>query len=158
MIQSDYAPAYANLAEPDRQTIYRALALLKASIVGPVLNCPKAVMDYLTLKYADLQQEVFGVLWLDAQNRLQGEDVLFHGTLTQTAVYPREVARHGLLRNAAGVVVFHNHPSGCPEPSRADDVLTSTLQQTLLLVDIKLIDHIVVSTGGAVSLAERDRL
>lgn len=154
MNQSE-APAYANLAEADRQTIHRALALVKASIVGPVFDCPKVVKDYLTLKYADLQHEVFGVLWLDAQNRLKAEEVLFRGTLTQTAVYPREVAKQGLLCNAAGVVLFHNHPSGCSEPSRTDDVLTQALKQTLLLVDIKLVDHIVVSAGGAVSMSER---
>jgi DNA repair protein RadC len=157
MNQSD-APTYADLSEPDRQTVHRALDVLKASIVGRVFDRPGAVKDYLTLKYADLQHEVFGVLWLDAQNRLRSEEVLFRGTLTQTSVYPREVVKQGLLCNAGGVILFHNHPSGCSEPSRADEMLTQTLKQALALVDIRLVDHLVVSAGGATSLAERGTL
>lgn len=153
-----YMPAYAQLAEADRQTIYRALAVLKATVDGRVFDCPGAVKDYLTLKYADLPHEVFGVLWLDAQNRVRSEEVLFRGTLTQTSIYPREVVKQGLLRNAKSALVFHNHPSGLAEPSRADAVLTQVLKNALQLVDIQLLDHIVVSAGGAVSLSQRGLL
>lgn len=154
MNQSD-VPTYAGLAEKDRQIVHQAIALLRATIVGPVFDRPGAVKDYLTLKYADLQHEVFGVLWLDAQHRLKGEEVLFRGTLSQTSVYPREVVKQGLICNAGAVILFHNHPSGCSEPSRADEMLTQTLKQALTLVDIRLLDHLVVSAGGAISLAER---
>lgn len=157
MIQSD-APLYPGLSEPDRQTIRRALEVLKASIARQVFDRPGAVKDYLTLKYAGLQYEVFGALWLDAHVRLLSEDVLFRGTLTQTSVYPREVAKQGLLRNAGGVILFHNHPSGCSEPSRADEMLTQTLKAALALVDVRVLDHLVVAAGGAVSFAERGLL
>jgi DNA repair protein RadC len=150
-----YKPAYAHLAEPERQTIYRALALLKESMTGPVFDSPDAVKDYLTLKYADLKHEVFGVLWLDAQHRLSSEEVLFRGTLNQTSVYPREVVMQGLHHNAGAAIVFHNHPSGLAEPSRADEFLTRAIKDALAIVDIRLLDHVIVATGGAVSLASR---
>ena len=152
------APLYPGLSEPDRQTIRRALDVLKASITGQVFDRPALVKDYLTLKYAGLPHEVFGVLWLNAENRLFGEDVLFRGTLTQTSVYPREVAKQALLRNACCVILFHNHPSGCSEPSRADEMLTQTLKQALTLVDVRVLDHLVIAAGGAASLAERGLL
>ena len=81
---------------------------------------------------------------------------LFRGTLTQTSVYPREVVKRALMHNAGAVILAHNHPSGLAEPSRADEVLTSSLKQALALIDVKLLDHFIV-TGGAdpLSFAER---
>jgi len=146
------------LSDDDRQAIDHALALLKAAITGPVFDCPRDVKDYLTLRYADLEHEIFGVLWTNGSHRLIGEEVPFRGTLTQTSVYPREIVKQGLRLNAGGVILFHNHPSGCSEPSRTDELLTKSLKSALALVDIRLIDHIVVSMGGAVSLAERGLL
>ena len=88
----------------------------------------------------------------------QGNDdgALFRGTLTQTSVYPREVVKRALMHNAGAVILAHNHPSGLAEPSRADEVLTSSLKQALALIDVKLLDHFIV-TGGAepLSFAER---
>lgn len=153
-----YMPAYSRLSDADRRVVHQALGLLKASVVGQVFSCPTSVMAYLTLRYADLEHEVFGVLWVDGQNRLIAEDVLFRGTLAQTSVYPRELAKLGLRCNAGAVLLFHNHPTGCAEPSRADEMLTKTLQETLHLVDIRVLDHIVVGAGGAVSFAQRGLL
>lgn len=104
---------------------------------------------------AGLEHEVFAVLFLDAQNRLIRYEELFRGTLTQTSVYPREVLKAALACNAAGVILAHNHPSGFPEPSRADVAITTTLQQALALIDVRVLDHLVVATSGVVSLAER---
>jgi DNA repair protein RadC len=104
---------------------------------------------------AGLEHEVFAVLMLDAQNRLISYEELFRGTLTQTSVYPREVVKAALACNAAGVILSHNHPSGLSEPSRADEVLTQTLKQALALIDVRVLDHLIVATGGIVSLAER---
>ena len=153
-----YMPAYSRLSDADRRVVHQALGLLRASVVGQVFDCPTSVMAYLTLRYADLEHEVFGVLWVDARNRLIAEDVLFRGTLAETSVYPRELAKHGLRRNAGAALLFHNHPTGCAEPSRADEMLTKTLQSALDLVSIRVLDHIVVGAGGAVSFAQRGLL
>ena len=120
------------------------------------LGSPKAVRDWLRLSLGTRPHEVFMALWLDAQNRLIAAEELFRGTLTQTSVYPREVAKSALRHNAGAVILAHNHPSGLPEPSRADESLTASLKQALALIDVKLLDHFVV-TGSAepVSLAER---
>ncbi|MCK9282836.1 MAG: DNA repair protein RadC [Rhodocyclaceae bacterium] len=124
-----------------------------------LLGSPGAVRDWLRLKLAALPYEIFGALWLDNQNRLIDYDELFRGTLSQTAVYPREVVKQALARNAAAVVLVHNHPSGVAEPSRADEVLTQGLKSALALVDVKLVDHFVVAGNGApLSFAERGLL
>jgi DNA repair protein RadC len=122
------------------------------------MGSPGLVRDWLRLKLAHLAHEVFGALWLDAQNRLIAYEELFRGTLTQTSVYPREVVKHALSCNAAAVILAHNHPSGVGEPSLADQALTRALQQALALVDVKLLDHFVIAGNEAVSLAERGLL
>jgi DNA repair protein RadC len=116
------------------------------------------VKDYLTLHLAALDHEAFGAMFLDAQHRLLAYESLFRGTLTHTAVHPREVVKRALALNAAAVVLAHNHPSGVAEPSRADELVTQSLRQALQLVDVKVIDHVVVGRGGAVSFAERGLL
>jgi DNA repair protein RadC len=124
----------------------------------PVFDAPQQVKDYVALQLAGRAQEVFAVLCLDAQHRLIGFDILFHGSLTQTSVYPREVVRHALKHNAGAVVLAHNHPSGVAEPSRADEYLTQTLKSALQLVDVRVLDHLVVGHGAVVSFAERGLL
>jgi DNA repair protein RadC len=125
---------------------------------GVSLSSPQAVRDYLRLALEASPHEVFMVLCLDAQNRLIGTEELFRGTLTQTSVYPREVVKLALARNAAAVIFAHNHPSGIAEPSRADELLTNALKQALGLVDIKVLDHFVIGRGAIVSFAERGLL
>ena len=98
---------------------------------------------------------MFAVVFLDAQNRVIETLELFRGTLTQTSVYPREVLVEALARNAASVILCHNHPSGVAEPSRADQALTRTLTSALALVDVRVLDHFIVTRGGIVSFAER---
>ncbi len=119
------------------------------------LGSPDKVRDYLRLKLAGLPHEVFQVIYLDALNRVQGDEVLFTGTLTQTSVYPREVVKKALARNAAAVILAHNHPSGVAEPSQADRLLTETLKSALALVDVRVLDHIVVAGQQTTSFAER---
>ena len=92
---------------------------------------------------------------LDSRHGVLGTVEMFHGTLAQTSVYPREVVKAALHANAAALVLYHNHPSGQPEPSRADEHLTKVLKGALELVDIRVLDHIVVGGGRFVSLAER---
>lgn len=122
------------------------------------LSSPAAVRDFLRLKLRDLPHEVFVGLYLDAQNRVIGDEELFRGTLTQTSVYPREVVKSALARNAAGMILAHNHPSGLAEPSHADEALTRALRQALALVDVRVLDHFVIAGNAAVSFAERGLL
>jgi DNA repair protein RadC len=121
-----------------------------------MLGSPGAVRDWLRLKLGSLPQEVFGALWLDAQNRLIGWEELSRGTLTQTSVYPREVVKRALANNAAAVILAHNHPSGFAEPSTADELLTRNLKEALALVDVRLLDHFIVAgQSPPLSFAER---
>ena len=122
------------------------------------LGSPGAVRDFLRLKLRDLPHEVFLGLYLDAQNRVIGDEELFRGTLTQTSVYPREIVKRALAHNAAGVILAHNHPSGAAEPSFADEALTRALRQALALVDVKVLDHFVIAGNSAISFAERGLL
>ena len=115
---------------------------------------PQAVRDYLQLQLGSRQHEIFAVLFLDSQHRLIALEELFRGTLTQTSVYPREVVIRALALNAASVVLAHNHPSGAARPSRADEMLTQTLKSALALVDVRVLDHFVVTSTQAVSMAE----
>ena len=124
-----------------------------------LLSSPGAVRDWLRLKLAALPYEVFMVILLDAQNRLIHAEDLFRGTLDQTSVYPREVVKLALARNAAAAIFAHNHPSGCSEPSRADELLTSSLKQALALVDVRVLDHFIVAGNARpFSFAERGLL
>ena len=123
-----------------------------------VFSSPGAVKQYLQLQLAAKAHEVFAVLFLDAQNRLVAMEELFRGTLTQTSVYPREVVLHALKHGAASVVLAHNHPSGTVQPSRADEALTQTLKAALALVDVRVLDHVIVAQGEALSMAEKGLL
>ena len=119
-----------------------------------LFTTPQAVRDYLQLQLGSRPHEIFAVLFLDNQHRLIALEELFRGTLTQTSVYPREVVVRALALNAASVVLAHNHPSGSAQPSRADEVLTQTLKAALGLVDVRVLDHFVVTSTQAVSMAE----
>lgn len=123
-----------------------------------LFDSPARVRDYLRLSIGRLPHEVFVGLFLDAQNRLICEEHLSQGSLTQTSVYPREVVKRALAHNAAAVIFAHNHPSGLAEPSRADETLTRALQQALALVDIRVLDHLVITHSSQVSFAERGLL
>jgi len=123
-----------------------------------VFGSADAVKHYLQLHLAHKGHEVFAVLFLDAQNRLIAMEELFRGTLTQTSVYPREVVVRALHHQAACCVLAHNHPSGTVQPSRADEALTQALKAALALVDVRVLDHVIVAPGDALSMAERGLL
>ena len=133
-------------------------ALAQKLAAAPVFDSPQAVKDYLQLHLGSLPHEVFAVLFLDSQHKLLGLERLFTGTLGQTSVYPREVVKRALARNAGAVILAHNHPSGVAEPSRADEFLTQTLKNALALIDVRVIDHLVIGQGHVVSFAERGLL
>ncbi|MGV3570344.1 MAG: RadC family protein [Ramlibacter sp.] len=123
-----------------------------------VFGSPDAVKSFLQLHLARKPEEHFAVLFLDAQNRLIECQVMFRGTLTQTSVYPRDIVAAALQTGAAAVVLAHNHPSGTVQPSRADEALTQTVKAALALVDVRVLDHVIVAPGAALSMAERGML
>ena len=145
----------------EQQTIInQALKILEERAVyqgAAVLTTPAAVREYLRLKIAPLEHEVFMCLFLDAQNRLIESEILFTGSLTQTSVYPREVVKAALKHNAGAVIFAHNHPSGHAEPSRADEVLTNNLKSALAMVDVRVLDHFVIG-DTVVSFSEKGLL
>jgi len=146
----------AYLPVSDDIVISTALKLLAQRVAkGSLLSSPNAVKNYLRLRFADLQHEVFCLLYLDNRNRLIACEDLFRGTIDGATVHPREVVKAALRHNAAGVLLAHNHPSGVAEPSQADELITRRLKTALDYVDIRVIDHLVVSAGEAVSMAER---
>ncbi len=122
------------------------------------LSAPASVRDYLRLHFSSQEHESFVVLFLDAQNRMIVAKEMFRGTLTQTSVYPREIVKEALRQNAGAVIFSHNHPSGIAEPSRADEMLTSSLTQALALVDVRVLDHFIVAGSTMLSFAERGLL
>lgn len=130
-------------------------ALAEEMTSRAAFSSPETVRDYLRLHLSGLTHEIFFALWLDARNHLIVSEELFRGTLTHTSVYPREIVRNALLRNAAAVVFAHNHPSGVAEPSESDKELTRQLKKTLNLVDVKTLDHFIVAGCSIVSFAER---
>ena len=146
--------------ESDDSAIARAITILETRmrLPGDVFTSPTDVKNYLRLTIGHLPHEVFGVLFLDAQNRLIAWEQMFRGTLTQTSVYPREVVLRALYHHSASVVLAHNHPSGSVQPSRADEALTQTLKSALALVDVRVLDHVIVAPGHALSMAEQGLL
>jgi len=145
----------------------KAASLLAAAEVGrrlarselaerPPLAHPAAAVSYLSLRYAVRDQEVMGALYLDVRNRLLADRELFRGALSRAAVEPRQILREGLLLGAAGLILFHTHPSGDPSPSAEDLAFTRRLAEAGEAVGVRLVDHLVLGgVGRWTSLRER---
>jgi DNA repair protein RadC len=129
--------------------------LARAVRRGVSLDSPRAVRDYLSVTLGNRAHEIFGVIYVDNRHRLIEWQELFRGTLDGASVYPREVVKEALARNAAACILVHNHPSGVAEPSQADELITRRLKEALALVEIRVLDHLVVGGGELVSFAER---
>ena len=125
---------------------------------GAEFTSPALVKEYLRNKLAGFEHEVFAVLFLDTRHRLIEYREMFHGTIDSASGYPREVVKEAFRLNAAAVIFSHNHPSGNPEPSSADKVLTQRLKEALGLVDIRVLDHVIVGGSSSTSFAEYDLL
>lgn len=146
-----------NQREREDIIISEALAIMQRRVTSATydkITGPADVKKLLILAYAHAEKEQFGVLWLDVKNRVLGREILGLGTLTHCSVYPREVVKAGIARNASCAILFHNHPSGMPEPSEADKSLTRQLVDALGLVDIRIADHIIVAGASSYSFAE----
>jgi DNA repair protein RadC len=147
------------LGPAKRAEIVAVLELARRALASqlqekPLFANPQAIRDYLQLQLGRREHEVFAVLFLDTQHRLIVLEEMFRGTLAQTSVYPREVVVRALALNAASVVLAHNHPSGSAQASRADELITQTLKAALALVDVRVLDHFIVTRSEAVSMAE----
>ena len=148
-----------NLSDRERGTLRRAAEILgRYLMITPVMDSPKVVREFLACKLGHQTREVFAVLYLNAQHELIEYVEEFLGTLTCTSVYPRELIKRALTLNASAIVLAHNHPSGKPEPSAADEALTRSVKRAMELVDVRTLDHIVVGGGRYVSFAERGLL
>jgi DNA repair protein RadC len=146
----------AVLSAYEAKVVARALRVMEKSLVNreTTMSSPDEVRRYLQLRLFALQHEVFMLLMLDTRNRLIEARELFRGTLSQTVVYPREVVKAALLTNAAAVILAHNHPSGCAEPSAADRTLTDALKRALGTVDVPVLDHLIIAGRKTYSFAE----
>jgi DNA repair protein RadC len=140
----------------DEEILASARALLARRVRrGISFTSPNVVKEYLLHTYSNLDHEVFVMIALDNRHRLIAIAPLFRGTIDGSAVYPREVVKEALRLEAAAVCFAHSHPSGHPEPSHADELVTARLKEALALVDVRVIDHVVIAGDTVVSFAER---
>jgi DNA repair protein RadC len=128
--------------------------LAERSRYKSALENPQAVRDYLKSMLRHEPHEVFGCLFLDSKHRVLAFEALFRGSIDNTSVYPRQVVKRALAHNAAALILCHNHPSGNPDPSQADRMLTKRLQEALDLIDVRVLDHFIVGDGDPLSMAE----
>lgn len=137
------------------EVLTAAQQLLAVQVRGSdVLSSPIVAKEFLRTRLGHLPHEVFAVLHLDSQNRVLDYVEMFRGTVTQTSVYPREVVRDALSHNSCALLLVHNHPSGAAEPSRADEALTQTIKAAAALVDVRVLDHFIVTGRSVRSMAE----
>lgn len=122
------------------------------------IDSPEELKQQLRLLLAGRKDEVFWMLFLDNKHRIIEFKELFHGSIGSASVYPRVIVREALALNSAAVILVHNHPSGVAEPSWADEQLTDRIKQSLEMIEVRVLDHIVVGFEGTVSFAERGLL
>lgn len=112
---------------------------------SPALTSPALTREFLRMRLGGCDREVFGVVLLDNRHRLIAVEDLFQGTIDRASVHPREVLKLALTRNAAAVVLYHNHVSGVSEPSSADELITRRLKEALALIDVRVLDHLIIA-------------
>lgn len=140
----------------ERNVIDEALGIMRRNLKkGRCLCSPEETSDLLRVRLAGEKNEVFGIIFLDNRHRVIATEELFQGTIDGASVHPRVVVSRTLELNAAAVVFFHNHPSGVAEPSHADMRITQRLKDALALVDVRVIDHVIVTVEESVSFAAR---
>lgn len=154
-IKSENSAIYEVENEEDK-IIEKALNIIRSRMKknDVLFNSPKSVRDYITLKYSNLEHEVFVMFHLDNQHHLIAETELFRGTIDECSVYPREVMKDVFKYNSNKIILVHNHPSGGSEPSRADIQITKKLQNMLAVIDVGILDHLIVG-NTITSFAEK---
>ena len=151
---------YRGLSEAEAVSVLVAGELsrrqARQELVGEVMDAPETVARYLFLRFGHVGQEVMGTLFTDMRNMLIGESEIFRGTFRRAAVDPVAVIRQAVVRHAAGIVLFHNHPGGDPSPSQDDLDFTFRMKDACELMEVRLLDHVIVGAEGAwVSLRRR---
>ncbi|WP_413728297.1 JAB domain-containing protein [Sodalis sp. RH19] len=142
--------------EHEDRIIQHAIALLERRIfqAGPTLSRPSAVGDFLRLKLAGEPNEVFAAIFLNSAHEVLAYEPLFHGSITEAAIYPRVVVQHAMMHNAAALIMAHQHPSGNTEPSAADRAITQQLKVALAIIDVRVLDHLIIGKGMPYSFDE----
>ncbi|WP_379655035.1 RadC family protein [Pseudoxanthomonas sp. UC19_8] len=155
MRQREAQDTRAEYRANDDTILAQAEAILRRRLerLGAITD-PMQAADFLRMRLGGLEHEEFHVVFLDARHRIIAVEPLARGTVDGAEVHPREIVKAALAHNAAALILCHNHPSGNPEPSAADRALTARLKQSLALVDVRVLDHIVVAET-CVSLAAR---
>lgn len=153
---SDKAKPGEFMNHSEEKIVAKALKIIARNLRQPgyAVSSPDAVKNYLIINLAREEREIFGVLWLDVRNKVISIEHLFFGTLTNVTVPPREILKSGLKNNSSAAIIYHCHPSGSPFPSDADKSLTRSLQKSLEIIDIRLLDHIIVGGMNTYSFAE----
>ena len=128
---------------------------LTEAVVGSTIRSPTDTHDFLKARLSGLEHESFCCIYLDNRHRVLGFEELFRGTIDGTSVYPREVVKESLKKNAAAIILAHNHPSGIAEPSQADERITKRLKAALELIDVRVLDHVIVGKNVCTSMASR---
>lgn len=157
-VQSETETDYKadNVIEKEDGIIAQALDILSGRMYsGEKLTSSSATRDYLKLRLGQLEHEVFGMMLLTNQHQVIAINEIFRGTIDGAGVYPREVVKECLSHNAAAVIFYHNHPSGEPEPSQADIAITNKLKKALDTIEVRTLDHLVVTGNDVTSFAER---
>ena len=146
-------------AAADSTVVEAALKILSKRIAkGSLLNSPRATRDYLVTRISDRQDEVFGAIWLSSRHHVIDVVEMFYGTIAGCSVHPRTVVKMALAKNAAACILFHQHPGGVADSSRADELITARLKESLELVECRVIDHIIVAGRDTFSFAEKGLL
>ena len=143
--------------EQENRAIDKALRILESRMQygeRTIFDSPNVVKEYLSLQLALEEREIFSVLFLDNRHQLISFDKVFFGTIDGASVYPREIVKLALEHNSAAVIFAHNHPSGVSDPSEADKRITARLKDSLALIDVRVLDHIVIGKGNLTSFAE----
>ena len=143
-------------AQNEDWIIEYALSVLERRVFkgDPLLESPTDVQNYLRLKLVPEPSEIFGAVFLDSRLGAIAYEPLFTGTISSTTVHPRVVVQRALVHNAAAVLLVHQHPSGCSQPSKADELLTASLTAALAVFDIRVVDHMIIGKGRPYSFAE----
>ncbi|UVO16345.1 MULTISPECIES: RadC family protein [Pseudomonadaceae] len=149
-------PCSASALAYENRIIAQAIAILERRLFvdGPQMSDPQVTSDYLRLKLMPESSEVFAAVFLTSKHQVIACETLFRGTIDAAQVHPRVVVQRALAHNAAALVIAHQHPSGCSEPSSSDERLTQRLKSALECVDVRLLDHFIIGKGQPFSFAE----
>ena len=148
---TDYHPLLDHISDEDLRQAYHARFQMN---VGEVFSGSNQVADHLMTFLDGRDRETFVVVFLNGRNALISTEIIFEGTLTQATVFPREIVKYAILKNAAAIICAHNHPSGQLQPSGDDNQITRKIQQACETVSVQMLDHLIIAGGEYFSFAD----